>query len=223
MAYTPVPTKNPGDIITAAIWNTYIRDNFAAGVPDIFTLKGDLAVGTGADTVTRLPVGNTYDLLTPDPGEASGLLWTPLQDFTVPARATRSVVQSIPNNTITLIEFDSEIFDVAGAFTTGAAAKYTAPVTGYYLVESGVALITPSWDNGEEAILRVYKDGVVEAVLDEFFAIGTYMPGATFLSGSVIVQLNATQYVDIRIFQRSGGAVNTTSLTACHVSVCRVG
>jgi len=46
MTYTAVPTKSTGDLWTAANHNTYIKDNFAAGVPDIFTTKGDIAVAT---------------------------------------------------------------------------------------------------------------------------------------------------------------------------------
>ena len=60
MAYTtPVPTKAVGNTWTAAEHNTYIRDNFAASVPDIFTAKGQLPVGTGADTMTTLSIVST--------------------------------------------------------------------------------------------------------------------------------------------------------------------
>ena len=60
MAYTtPVPTKSPGDTWTAAEHNTYIRDNFAASVPDVFTAAGQLVVGTGADAMTTLNIVST--------------------------------------------------------------------------------------------------------------------------------------------------------------------
>jgi len=48
MAYTAVPTITTGDVATAAWGNTYIKSNFAAGVPDIFTADGEVAIGTGA-------------------------------------------------------------------------------------------------------------------------------------------------------------------------------
>lgn len=37
--------------------------------------KGDLIVGTAADTAARLPAGTTGQVLTADPGETSGLKW----------------------------------------------------------------------------------------------------------------------------------------------------
>lgn len=75
MAYTAVPTVATGDLWTAANHNAYIKDNFAAGVPDIFTTKGDLAVASGADAAGRLGVGSNGQLLTADSVEALGMKW----------------------------------------------------------------------------------------------------------------------------------------------------
>jgi hypothetical protein len=63
MAYNTPPTKNTGDTFTASEFNTYIRDNMSAGVPDIFEAEGDLAVGSGQDAAIRLPKGSEGQLL----------------------------------------------------------------------------------------------------------------------------------------------------------------
>jgi len=63
MAYNTPPTKNTGDTFSASEFNTYIRDNMAAGVPDIFEAAGDLAVGSGADAAMRLAKGQIGQLL----------------------------------------------------------------------------------------------------------------------------------------------------------------
>lgn len=63
MAYNTPPTKNTGDTFSASEFNTYIRDNMAAGVPDIFAAAGDLAVGSGNDAAVRLAKGVDGDLL----------------------------------------------------------------------------------------------------------------------------------------------------------------
>lgn len=75
MAYNTPPTKNTGDVFTASEFNTYIRDNFAAGVPDIFAAKGDLAVATAANAATRLAVGTNGQRLAADSAQASGVKW----------------------------------------------------------------------------------------------------------------------------------------------------
>lgn len=49
-----------GDVATDAIWNA----------------KGDLAVGTGADTASRLAVGTNGQILTADSAEATGVKWS---------------------------------------------------------------------------------------------------------------------------------------------------
>lgn len=59
MAYSAVPTVTTGDSWSAANHNTYIRDNFAAGVPDIFTAAGDLAYATAANAASPLAIGSS--------------------------------------------------------------------------------------------------------------------------------------------------------------------
>jgi hypothetical protein len=57
MSYNSVPTVSTGDTWSAANHNTYIRDNFAAGVPDIFTAAGDLVYATAANAAAPLVIG----------------------------------------------------------------------------------------------------------------------------------------------------------------------
>jgi hypothetical protein len=92
MAYTAVPTVATGDTWTAANHNTYIRDNFAAGVPDAFTAKGDLFVGTGADAGTRVGVGANGTELVADSSETTGVKWT-----TPAHNATSAAVHGLPS------------------------------------------------------------------------------------------------------------------------------
>jgi hypothetical protein len=73
MAYATVPTVATGDLWTAANHNSYIRDNFAAGVPDIFTTKGDLAVATGPDAAARLAAGSDGQIMQVNAAAANGL------------------------------------------------------------------------------------------------------------------------------------------------------
>ena len=75
MSYTPVPAVAAGDWIDEVFINTYWVDNMAAGVPDVFTAKGQLAVGTGVDSMGVLSVGMDNSVLHADSTQASGLIW----------------------------------------------------------------------------------------------------------------------------------------------------
>lgn len=75
MSYTPVPTVNTGDLWSASQHNTYIKENFAAGVPDIFTAKGDLPAASAADAAGRLAVGSNGQVLKADSTQSLGLAW----------------------------------------------------------------------------------------------------------------------------------------------------
>ena len=48
MAYSTPPTVSDGDDISAAWWNTNVKANFEAGIPDIFQAEGDIAFATGS-------------------------------------------------------------------------------------------------------------------------------------------------------------------------------
>ena len=56
MAYNAIPTITTGDVATASWGNTYLKDNFAAGVPDIFTADGEVAIGTGANAAEAVAI-----------------------------------------------------------------------------------------------------------------------------------------------------------------------
>lgn len=73
MSYTRPAAKTAGDTFTLTDYNA-IRDSLIAGV-DVVAAKGDLMVGTAADTVTRLAVGANGSLVVADSSTASGLRW----------------------------------------------------------------------------------------------------------------------------------------------------
>lgn len=76
MAYTAVPTVVTGQLYTAANFNTYFKDNFAASVPDIFTGTGSLAVGSAVDAAGELTVGATDGMvLKASSTDTLGIAW----------------------------------------------------------------------------------------------------------------------------------------------------
>ena len=102
--------------------------------------KGDLVVGTGADTFGRLAVGANDTILVAASGEATGLKWAaPASPSFVGWYLYNSAVQSLANATATNITMDSEFYDTNG-FHTGSNATITIPSgqAGKYLLVGAI-------------------------------------------------------------------------------------
>lgn len=137
MVYTPPVTKAADTVITAAVWNAEVTENFKVMVPDIFTAKGELIIGTGVDTAALLSVGTDGKYLTSDSAEAKGVKWG---SFTAPvfARARISAKKTLAVNANNIIDFDSVISDSGSTITVGDSWKFTPPHDGDYLISTNV-------------------------------------------------------------------------------------
>lgn len=210
MAYSAMTPKSSGDIPDETDWNQII-DNFIAGVPDIFTTKGDLAVASAADTAGRLGVGTNGYALIADSSETLGIKWAALGFAGTAASAKVSSAKALASGSTVIVDFDTAIFDPGSDITTGASWKYTAPETGYYFVQAMATLeSSTAWGVNEYFRLDVYKNGTIVANL----AIHYMQAAATYLvsiNGSAVVSLSATDYIDIRATQNSGSAINIGS------------
>lgn len=152
MAYNAVPTAATGNLWTAAQHNVYVRGNFAAGLPDQFTAKGQLAAATGANAMAALSVGANGAYLQANSGETSGMLW----GAHFGAGATDETYQEAGMNPSKWYKkaYDVENWDtwgVSAALTVGASDSYfTAMVSGYYLVIATMYTYrsASSWDAG---------------------------------------------------------------------------
>lgn len=134
MAYNAVPTVATGDPWTAANHNTYIRDNFAAGVPDIFTTKGDLAVASAANAAGRLGVGSNNQVLMADSAQSLGVKWgNNVVLFTdVKTNASWSgSSKSVADYDITANSFNSDIPTSAKGILAFITAKWSVAGSGY--------------------------------------------------------------------------------------------
>jgi len=204
MAYITPPTA-AGQAITNALWNTYIRDNFQASAPDIFTNAGDIFYGTGADTGTRLGIGSAGQTLKVNsagnaPEWTSGGL----------TRASRSGAQSIPNATNTPISFDTEARDDDGLWVIGSPTVFTIPKAGIWYFGSSVAYDSNS-TGFRETRLRVNGSVATYGVTDSRTAVNG---GATALTITAIGILAVSDTIDVAVWQNSGGNLNMSS-TVC--------
>ena len=132
-------TGGSGDVATDTIWDA----------------KGDLAVGTGANTASKLTVGTNDYVLTADSGEATGVKWA-AAGYT------------------TLDEFEDEsnwqVFYTDGS---GDVQDLTLGSDGEYLMSNG-ATSAPSFETPDGGSGATSTDGSITYVTeaDEDFAVG---------------------------------------------------
>lgn len=116
-----------------------------------------------------------------------------------------SSAQSISNNTTTVVEFDTELWDIQNEFDNSTNYRFTADEDGKYLVATSVKIL--SLGAGKTYILRVYKNGSV------------YKQGARLLSSSsstadiglcmsCVVDMATNDYIDVRIYHNHGSALD---------------
>jgi len=184
--------------------------NTDAGGGSPLTTKGDLYGFSTLDA--RIPIGANNTVLTADSTEALGLKWAAASAAAFSgARVVNSGTYTISTATDTLLTFDTETFDTNSYHSTVSnTSRLVAPTTGYYFFEAQV-----NWDYGGTApnnpILRVKKNGSIYQVANSF---GTANRSSVMQTIGV-VELNATDYIEIEVRQDSGGNVTIINANGC--------
>lgn len=142
------------------------------------------------------------EILVPIAGWSSSTVVSSTADTRVVA-ATYQLTASNGNTSFAsasdeICDFDSKLIDTHGAVTTGTAWKFTAPVPGYYRVSASTMWANTT--NLTDSILAIYKNGSRVSFVDRR---GSNSLG---LSGSAVIQMDAGDYVDIRLNQTDSGA-----------------
>jgi hypothetical protein len=108
----------------------------------------------------------------------------------------------------TLVDFASKDWDTHGAVTTGASWKFTAPLSGRYRMCTETQSVTGGgWATTEQWTTNLYKNGIQFTAINENYATTTHAARMTS-SGCAQVSLVAGDYIDMRLFQNSGAALN---------------
>lgn len=182
--------------------------------PTIVDAKGDLITATAADTPARLAVGANNTILTADSTTATGLKWgTPATPTFVGCAVYSSATQSLTNNVLTALTWDTETYDTNAFHSTSSNTSRITIPSGYdgkYRI-GGLVSFHPNGTGRRE--LQLYKNGAVLAYGNTVIGsatdfIGNYMDWSTTLV--------AGDYVELYALQSSGGALvcYTTILNA---------
>ena len=149
MTYINLPNVNDTDSWTAVDHNK-LRDNFIASVPDIFTAKGDIAVGTGATTLVPV-AGSDGEILTADSGEASGVKWASMNKIPVGGIIMWSGnIVNLPS-WWQICDGTNGTPDLRNQFLVGAGDTYAVDATG--------GTITSSWSHTHSVSGATGADG----------------------------------------------------------------
>lgn len=139
----------------------------------------------------------------PNPVLSPGAV-TPGKIGTIPAvRAKFTTAASIPNSTLTLAALGAEDFDTANMHSTSSlTSRLVAPITGIYQVSGRV-----NWAGVASGmrIADLYRNGSLVGNLVAGPNSGNNAMAQSFAS---LVRLTAGQYVELVLFQNSGGAVD---------------
>lgn len=120
------------------------------------------------------------------------------------ARVYNSSAQTIGTASTTVLTFNSERFDTNTLHDTSTnTSRLTAPVTGLYTISGMVTFATNGTGRRQ---LRITLNGTTDLAIAQF-------PGDATLPVRMNVQtiyhLSATDYVELRVYQDSGGNLDT--------------
>jgi hypothetical protein len=202
MAYGITPKVAFGDLWTAAQHNAFIKDNFAAAIPDIFTTVGDMAYASVADAAARLAIGTNNQAFCVNSG-ATAPEWVTLSF--VGCSVYRSSDQTgIVDSTPTNVLFNAENFDTDGFHSTSTNTdRITIPSgeDGLYLLCAMVEWI----DNlGGVHAIRLKKNGTTylgEGAGDSLVTTST--DEGTYVMA--VADLDASDYVVVEGYHETVG------------------
>ena len=197
---------------------TQTQANAAFINDSLLTTTGDTIYASGANTPARLGIGSTGQVLTVSGGLPT---WaTPSTPSYSGASVYNSAYISIPNNTDTVLTFNTENFDTNSYHSTSTnTSRLTVPSTGKYLIT-----VTIGFSNNTTgyryAILKKNGSTNVGQIGINPSPNGTY---DTQLSNSIVVEATASDYFEVQVFQNSGGALNAGTLAPLPVTITSLG
>lgn len=181
--------------------------------------KGDLIVGTGADTFDRLAVGTNNFVLTADSSTATGLKWAAGGSTFAGASAYNQNAVTCNNNTETNWALDAEYFDTDAYHSTSTNNnRFTVPTgkAGKYLVTGTVEFASNA--TGYRGVF-LYKNAATQVCYVTIPAVNGNRTSITF---SWVVDLADADYVYLTLLQNSGGSLTVETGSGANAAFVRL-
>jgi hypothetical protein len=165
---------------------------------------GDIIYGTGNDAFTKLSIGTAGQVLKVNSGATAPEWGAASASSFVGVALSDSSDQSIPNNTSTAVNFDSEKYDTSGFHDNAVNnSRITIPAgkAGYYLVIAKI-----DWYNNTTGRrnVQIRKNGT--NIASAF--LGALINEEVHNQVSTIVNLAVNDYLEIFAYQTSGGSLS---------------
>jgi len=118
---------------------------------------------------------------------------------------TVSGTQSIPHNTYTKVQFNSELYDTDNTFDSSSNYRFTPAVAGKY--QFGFGTLLTSLENDEKLQVLVRKNGSDLAYDPQQRFYSTNSGGETVTAfTNIIAEANTTDYFEAWVFHKEGGS-----------------
>lgn len=198
MAFDNDFTAVVGATYTAAQYNTYTRDNFTAIW--VYTTAGDIAYASAADALSRLGIGNPYDVM-----RVNSAGNAPSWGGYIAGMAYLGSNQSINNVSTTPagvnVEFASAPISNLVTWSAGSPTRLTIGVTGFYIF--GYVLSIDGGSGYRQA--NILKNGT-DVYLETRYP--TAAGETTNITGADVTLLTAGDYLVLNITHNESSAIN---------------
>jgi len=191
----------------ATVWTVNAFSVTGAIANTIVDAKGDILVGTAADTPGRLAVGTDGYVLTAASTTGTGLTWAAIPASSGPAfRAFRNTSQQAFNqSTWTKVQLNGESFDTDNCFDSTTNYRFTPTKAGYYQFNATLYI---SKTGASESQAYLYKNGSSASALWKWTNTGTNY----ILSGAGILYMNgSTDYVELYVYDQDASGRNVVN------------
>lgn len=111
--------------------------------------------------------------------------------------------QTVSDNTQTLVNFDTEVYDTDGQYDT-TNKRFVAPSAGKYVFTATAGFSNFDEPTGTRVHLQFYKNGSLEDFSGDMATVTNNASADPTMNFTTQMSLTTNDYVDVRIYQNGG-------------------